>query len=101
MSVITISNLSAGTAPVNFYAVRRFDVGAGTEIALLYAEQFTPGEWSTLYLQTATLSESETFSSQTGTPIPFFTSAMCWSEAFHARSTQFYCSRPKAMRVPV
>jgi hypothetical protein len=81
MSVI-ISDLSARTAPVNFYAVRRFDAGTGTEIALLYAEQGTPGESSTLYLQTAALSESGTFSAPTSVPVPFFTSAVYWSEAF-------------------
>jgi hypothetical protein len=78
---VTITGLVQPAAHVNFYAVRRYDVGTGMEIALLYAEQGTPGVSSTLTLQTAALSVG-VFAAQVTATIPFSTSSVYWSEAF-------------------
>lgn len=78
MSEITI-NFTAPTAPVSFYAVRRF-TGVDAEIALVYAEQTSVSE-STLVSQTAAL-ETGTFTGVTTKTMPALTSSVYWSEAF-------------------
>jgi hypothetical protein len=80
MSEITI-NFAAPTAPVSFYAVRRYFGGVDTDIALVYAEQTSVSE-STLVSQTAALENNASFGSSVTKSMPALTSSVYWSEAF-------------------